>query len=201
MKKVLLTILVTAAVFAAGVGAGIWIQRTQPVPAPPIGLMGEIRDVPLTSTATAPKATNENLNQEIERMKPYIEEFKHKLEPIKAEFRDQLDAVLTAEQREKLKALSERNASATVTDASGKSRPRHTREGLDSLFPIVIVPNTLEKLTSELKLDATQQTAVQALLLKRRAKFLELVDTTPPPSLQLGRMAPLVPQIAHPPSK
>lgn len=193
MKKVLLTIVGTAAIFGAGVFAGMWMQRTQPVPAPPIGLMGEIRDVPLSGTAITPKPTNENVNEQIERMKPYIEEFKHKLEPIKAEFRDQLDAVLTPEQREKLKALNEKNAAANTPDPSGKAaRSRRSHDGLDSLFPIVIVPNTLEKLTTELKLTPEQQATVQALLLKRRAKFLELVDTSPPPSLQLGRIAPQI---------
>lgn len=204
MKRFLLTIFATACVFAAGVGAGMWIQRTQPFPAPPIGILGEIRDVPLSGSTPAPKQTNENLNAEIERLKPNIEAFKQKLEPIKAEFREQLDAVLSPEQRQKLKAWGEHNnASATDQPAAGKAppRPKKAHDGLDSLFPIVIVPSTLDRLSTELKLDQAQKAAVQSLLLKRRAKFLELVDTSPPPSLELRRIAPLVPQIAHPPSR
>lgn len=214
--KVLLTIVGTACVFAAGVFAGMWIQRTQPVPAPPIGVMGEIRDVPLTASSTpaaaapakAPVATDGvKLSAQIERMKPDIEAFRQKLEPIKTEFRDNLDAVLRPEQREKLKAWNERNTEKTenkdskdVKEAKGKPH-RPPRDGLDSLFPIVLVPATLEKISAELQLDEAQKQAVQALLLKRRAKFLELVDATPPPSLNLGKIAPLVPQVAQPPTK
>lgn len=207
MKKALLTILATACIFSAGVFAGIWIQRTQPVPAPPTGLLGEIREVPLSGTVASAKIPNENLPQlkaEIERMKPDIEAFKQKLEPIKNEFRDQLDALLTPDQIEKRKAMSERGVlpSSSVSSDDAKNTHAHrSRDGLDSVFPIVIVPITLERLTAELELTPDQRTAVQALLMKRRAKFLELVDTSPPPSLKLSRIAPLVPQIAKPPAK
>ncbi len=204
MKKVLLTVLATSCIFAAGVFAGMWIQKTQPLPAPPIGFLGEIRDVPFSrsmsggsyhpSTDAMPQ-----LAADIEKLKPDILAFKNKLEPIKSEFREQLDALLTDDQREKLKALNERIASTTSTDSTAGSA--RTPDGLDSLLPIVIVPGTLDRLSAELRLDGGQKAAVQALLLKRRTRFLELVDTSPPPSLQLRRIAPLIPHIAQPPSK
>lgn len=206
MKKVFLTVFATSCIFAAGVFAGMWIQRTQPLPAPPIGFLGEIHDVPLSSNAGAENANASadampRLAADLEKLKPDIVAFKNKLEPIKSEFREQLDALLSPEQREKLKLLNERVARATtVTDANGNSAQK-PRDGLDALLPIVIVPTTLERLCAELRLDEGQKTAVQALLLKRRTRFLELVDTTPPPSLQLRRIAPLIPQIAQPASK
>lgn len=200
MKKVLLTIFATSCIFAAGVFAGMWIQRTQPLPAPPIGFLGEIHDVPLSSNA-APNSSDAmpRLAADLEKLKPDIVAFKNKLEPIKSEFREQLNAVLSEEQREKLKLLNERVASAAVE--SNGSTARRPSDGMDALLPIVIVPTTLERLCAELHLDEGQKTAVQALLLKRRDSFLRLVDTTPPPSLQLRRIAPLIPQIAQPASK
>jgi len=204
MKKVLLTIFGTTCIFAAGVFAGMWIQRTQPVPAPPIGFLEEIRDVPLSNGAPRPSAPANDamprLAADIEKLKPDIVAFKNKLDPIKTEFREQLDALLNDEQREKLKILNERVASAGISDANGGATKK-SHDGLDALLPIVIVPTTLDRLSAELRLDDGQKAAVQALLLKRRARFLELVDTTPPPSLQLRRIAPLIPQIAQPASK
>jgi hypothetical protein len=207
MKKNLLTIVATIAVFTAGVFAGMWIQRNQPVPAPPIGIMGELRDVPLTGTPHAPNAEAHKpqdlvaLKSEMDHLKPEIEEFKRKVEPIKTEFREKLEAVLTPEQREKLKELSERFNNPPPQQPGKPEGPRRRGDGLDSLFPIVIVPATLDRLTDKLALSPEQRTAVHALLLNRRQKFLELVDTSPPPSLKLQRLAPLVPQIASPPQK
>jgi hypothetical protein len=50
---------------------------------------------------------------------------------------------------------------------------------------------TLERMTNELKLDDTQREKVRDLLRVRREKFVELVDSAPPPSLMLSRLAPL----------
>ena len=205
MKRALLTIVATVCVFAAGVFAGRWMQRTQPLPAPPMGIMGEIRDVPLSGSpggdASIAKTAREisQIKVEIERLKPEVEEFKKKLEPIKAQFRSDLEAVLSPEQRGKLKNLSERSSTPS-TGAEGPPRKRH-RDGLDSLFPIVVIPSTLEKLTVELELTAEQQTAIYQLLLRRRTEFLHLVDTSPPPSLKLGRIAPMIPRVAKPEAK
>lgn len=205
MKKIFLTVFATSCIFAAGVFAGMWIQRTQPLPAPPIGFLGEIRDVPLSSSNPSSDLTSSanampQLTADIEKLKPDIVAFKNKLEPIRTEFREQLDALLSEDQREKLKALNERITTNSPAEVNGGSTKK-PRDGLDSLLPIVIVPTTLDRLSAELRLDNGQKAAVQALLLKRRARFLELVDTTPPPSLQLRRIAPLIPQIAQPASK
>lgn len=205
MKRVLLTILVTVAVFAAGVVAGMWIQRTQPVPPPPIAIMGEIQEMPLGSrTVPSTSVANQDmpkLKAEIDKLKPEVEEFKKKLEPIKQEFRDELEALLTPKQNEKLRRLSEKSWTPPKPGEPHKKPSKSHRDGIDSLFPIVLVPNTLERLAVELKLSPDQQAAVHALLLKRRQKFLQLVDANPPPSLKLQQIAPLVPQVAKPEAK
>jgi hypothetical protein len=49
-----------------------------------------------------------------------------------------------------------------------------------------------DSLVKELKLDAEQQTKARELLKQRREKFLAIVDSTPPPSILLSRLAPAV---------
>jgi hypothetical protein len=197
MKQIFLTIAGTAVVFGAGVWAGMWMQRTQPLPPPPMGIMGEIRDVPLSGNGQPSSHGHADLKAELERMQPEIDAFKKKLDPIKDEFRQSLETQLRPDQKEKLKALSERWNSTTPPTTSHPGHPPHFHDGLESLFPIVLVANTLERLTDELKLDGAQQASVRDLLLQRRAKFLDLVDHSPPPSLRLGRLAPLAPQNAE----
>ena len=57
---------------------------------------------------------------------------------------------------------------------------------------MVFLPITVERFTQQLGLDAAQQARLRELLLVRRTKFLELADTTPPPSLQLLRIADII---------
>src|SRR5438105_1056545 len=110
MNKGFTIVVGTVAVFAAGLCAGMWIQRIQPVPPPPTTLMGELRDAPAAdpNARGAKPAANEEpseaLKGQIDRLKIEIEAFKKRLEPIKAEFNEGLMCVLTQEQRD-LKAV------------------------------------------------------------------------------------------------
>jgi hypothetical protein len=60
-----------------------------------------------------------------------------------------------------------------------------------TLAYFVVLPMTLERMSSDLKLDDAQRDKVKDYLRVRREKFIELVDTAPPPSLTLSRLAPL----------
>jgi hypothetical protein len=200
MKNPLLIVVGTAGVFSAGLGTGIWVERTKPVPAPPIGLMGELSDVPRGNIAHRPSTVSQperlpQLQAELDGLKTEIETFRKQLDPIKTEFNQGLNAILTAEQRDRLVAMNDRafGPSASVDGKSGKAM-----QPLDSMIPFVIVPSTLDRLTEELKLTDAQRSSVRLLLLTRRAQFLKLVDVLPPPSLKLGRLAPLIPTIAQP---
>jgi hypothetical protein len=51
---------------------------------------------------------------------------------------------------------------------------------------MVIYRPVLDRLTTKLNLDDKQHAQLQALLIERRNRLLALVDTTPPPSFQLG---------------
>lgn len=200
MNKGFVIALATLIGFAAGTFAGSWMQRTQPVPPPPTGVLGELRDVPLNSAPEnpdAPKPSGQPLPDEaLRQMKAEIDAFKAKVEPIKTEFRTQLEALLTPVQRERLKAMTERPPTpAPAPGSKAKPDPAKDRryrmfDGLDSTITLVVIPFTLARLTEELGLSYAQREAVHQLLIQRREKFLALVDSTPPPSFNLGKLAP-----------
>ena len=58
-----------------------------------------------------------------------------------------------------------------------------------------------DALHRDLKLDDGQQPKVRELLRTRRERFLALVDSTPPPSILLSRLAPVARKLATEPKK
>jgi hypothetical protein len=199
MNKGFVVALATLIGFAAGTFAGSWVQRTQPIPAPPTGgVLGELRDAPFSSAPEnpdTPKPSGQPLPDDaLRQMKVEIDAFKKKVDPIKLEFRAQLEALLTPAQRERLKAMSEKPP-APKPDSNEKPDPAKGRgyriyDGMDSTITLVVIPFTLARLTEELGLSHAQRDAVHQLLIQRREKFLALVDSTPPPSFNLGKLAP-----------
>jgi len=87
MNKGFTIVLGTIVVFAAGLCAGMWIQRSQPVPPPPTTLMGELRDAPVAGANARPakpvvnEEPSEALKAQIDRLKIEIDAFKKRLEP------------------------------------------------------------------------------------------------------------------------
>jgi len=71
-------------------------------------------------------------------------------------------------------------------------------EPIEGMTSAIVVPLTLEHLTTALQLDDGQKAAVRQLLLERREKFLALIDSTPPPSIGLSRLAPIINKLAAP---
>jgi hypothetical protein len=57
---------------------------------------------------------------------------------------------------------------------------------------------TLDRMATELNLDEAQRDKVRDLLRVRREKFIELVDSVPPPSLMLSRLAPMAQRLSQP---
>jgi hypothetical protein len=53
-------------------------------------------------------------------------------------------------------------------------------------------------MTTELKLDDAQREKVRDFLRVRREKFIELADGSPPLSLMLSRLAPVVQRLREP---
>jgi hypothetical protein len=199
MNKGFIIAFATLIGFAAGTFAGSWMQRTQPVPPPPSGgILSELRDAPLNSVPEnpdAPKPSGQPLPDEaLRQMKAEIDAFKKKVEPIKLEFRTQLEALLTPVQRERLKAMTEKPAPPKLKPGEKPDPAKDWRyriyDGMDTAITLVVIPFTLARLTEELGLSYAQREAVHQLLIQRREKFLALVDSTPPPSFNLGKLVP-----------
>jgi len=212
MKERLLIAVLTIVVFFAGLGAGVWTQRHRALLAPPIGLLGEIRghsfDVHL---AFNDPAAIVKINAEIERMKPDIEAFREKLDALNDDFREKFSAVLTPDQRAQFEKMHKRyeearraqraNALPAVQPSPGGATltlPLFS-EPVEGMTSIIVVPLAVDHLTDQLKLDDRQKAALRQLLLERREKFLALIDTTPPPSIRLNRLAPLINKLVGPP--
>lgn len=207
MKTGFVIALATVIGFAAGMFASSWMEGHQPLPPPPSGILTEVRDVPLPHSAPTPPfvpapPVGTPRPEALQQIKADIEAFKKKMDPVKTEFREQLEALLTPAQRERLKAMSERPPRPATQSASTKDTPPATPkapapsrsrsyDGMDSTITLVLIPFTLARFTEELGLDESQQAAVHQLLTRRRAKFLELVDSTPPPSINVGKVVPV----------
>jgi hypothetical protein len=58
-----------------------------------------------------------------------------------------------------------------------------------------------DSLIKDLKLTDAQQLKTRELLRDRREKFLAIVDSTPPPSIMLSRLAPAAQRLAPAPAK
>jgi hypothetical protein len=212
MKLRLLIAALTVLVFAAGFGASVWTQYHCPLLAPPVSLLGEIRDrnfdvrLPLNDPAAI-----EKINAEVERIKPDIDAFRQKLDALNQDFHQKIDALLTPAQHEKFERMHKRyeerraeraNSPLPIVESSPAGgttlKLPFFAEPIEGMTSAIVVPLTLDHLTTELQLDDRQKAAVHQLLLERRKKFLELIDSTPPPSIGLNRLAHIINQLAGP---
>ena len=212
MKLRLLIAALTVLVFAAGFGASVWTQYHCPLLAPPVSLLGEIRDrnfdvrLPLNDPAAI-----EKINAEVERIKPDIDAFHKKLDAINHDLHQKIDALLTPAQREEFEKMHKRyeqrrgeraNSSLPTVESSpaGGSvlKIPFYAEPIEGMTSAIVVPLTLDHLATALQLDDRQRAAVRQLLLERREKFLALIDSTPPPSIGLNRLAPIISKLAAP---
>jgi hypothetical protein len=216
MKRPLVISGLTVVVFAIGYIAGLRTERSRPVPAPPTTLMGEFTSkavtVPATATAAKPNGpqaasarspqNRAQLVAEIERLRPQIDSYRQRLDQIDAEFDGQLAAILTPEQRTHYAAGQKRRAERMakgLAEVAGGVKPLTDDEidqlrqrSLSGVLWMVAPTMKHDSLVKDLKLDAEQQTKARELLKQRREKFLAIVDSTPPPSILLSRLAPAV---------
>jgi hypothetical protein len=214
MKLRLLIAALTILVFAAGFGASVWTQHHCPLLSPPVSLLGEIRErnvdvqLPLNDASTIVQ-----INAEIERIKPDVEAFRQKLDAINHDLHQKIDALLTPAQREEFEKMHKRyeqrraeraNSSLPTVESSPSGgsvlKIPFFAESIEGMTSAIVVPLTLDHLTMALQLDDRQRAAVHQLLLERREKFLALIDSTPPPSIGLSRLAPIINKLAAPPA-
>jgi len=213
MKQRVLIALLTAAVFAAGFAARSWTESRRPLPPPPAKLMSEFSPVPKLPGANAKNADQRPLNRaklvaEIERLRPQIEAFRARMDRIDAEFDRDLAALLRPEQRERYAAQQKKwaervakGAAATAADPAPLSDEQIGRLQQRSLFNVLVMvapTMKLEWIKRDVKLDESQQAPVRDLLQVRREKFLALIDSTPPPSITLSQLAPVVQKLSAP---
>jgi len=206
MNKILPFILTTLIGFIVGILAGVWVMRTPPIPAPPASVLAEVSDAPLGSGATTPAALAATPDNQaaLGQIRAEMDDFRKKVDAIKATLRDQMDPLLTDEQRTLVKSWHERPSLPPAATAAAQPLPaapkaRNFYEGFDATITIIMVPYSLERLDANLHFTPAQKAAVLKLLIERRAKFLDLVDTTPPPSFKLIKLVP--PEAQVPPAK
>ncbi len=207
MKQRLLIALLTIIIFAAGFGAAVWTQRHCPLLSPPVGLLGEIRgrtfDVRLQVNDPAAIA---KINAEIERMKPDIDAFRQKLDALNEVFHQKFEAILTPAQREQFEKMHKRYQDDLRAKRAETPLPAvqpapaggatlklpFFAEPVEGMTAIIVVPLAVDHLSDQLKLDDQQKATLRQLLLERREQFLALIDATPPPSIRLNRLAPII---------
>jgi hypothetical protein len=159
-----------------------------------------------------PAAINRaKLVNEIARYHSEIETYRQKLEEIEADFVRELTPLLTPEQRERFAAHQKRFAdrrsrgiAALAADSSPLSDDqifRLQQRPLLSVLGEVALSMRYDSLQRDLKFDDAQQAKVRELLRARRERFLVLIDSTPPPSIMLSRLAPVAQKLATEPKK
>lgn len=207
MRDRILAVLVTLVVFATGFIGGLWAERHRPLPRPPGAFMGEFGAKPGgPPQRQGPPINRAQLRDQIEKLQPEMEAFTAHITEIYAEFDRDIEPVLTPEQREHYeKTFKAHHGFVPAPDMAGSDMPL-SDEQIDQLMQrpfrtlafFVVIPMTLERMGSELKLDDMQKGKVRDLLRVRREKFIELVDSAPPPSLTLIRLAPFAQRLVAP---
>jgi hypothetical protein len=204
MRDRFLAVLLTLVVFATGFGAGIWVESHRPFPGPPGSFLGEYGPGHGPSPRSAP-INRAQLIEQIDAIQPQMDAFMARINEIYAEFDRDMESVLNAEQLPIFEKLRAQRTTAPPPSAAAGNKPL-SDEQIDGLLQrpfhtlayFVVVPMTLDRLTNQLKLDETQRGKVRDFLRVRREKFIELVDSSPPLSLALSRLAPIAKRLEDP---
>ncbi len=219
IKQRLIVACLTIVVFGAGFAGGLWSEQHRPIPPPPAPLLGEFTSgqVPDKNAARAAAAQNSakpydraKLREDIDKLKPQIEAYRHRLDELDREFNAGLVALLNGEQKQiyetKAAAFQKRRAeneskatAASLAPLSEEEIARLRQRPFENAFWIVSFSERLERTTKDLKLDAAQTAELKRLLQARREKYLALVDSTPPPTFKLTSLATSVQRLLdHP---
>ncbi len=198
----LIVAVITLVGFIGGVAAGIWYEGHRPLPPPPVPFMSEFGR-PLPPPSHRPPVNRKELVARIEALRPQLEAFRRRMDEIGSQFDRDFDLLLNPEQKAKHAAeLRRRRASRGTPDTRPLSDDEITRIMRDqaewTVLGDVVIPFRLDRLTREFKLDDGQREKVRRLLLTRRTQFLELVDSSPPPSVGLSRLAQMVERLKEP---
>ncbi len=208
MQRRFFIALLTVVVFGAGYFARVWTEGQVPLP-PPLEPGGEFVPAPQSAAAKSPAShhklpTRKQLAAEIECLKPQIDMFRRRLHGIDVEFDHNLRAILTPEQRERF-AERERRRHNDPRELHSQGPLLTDRQimmlheqPLYAALDHISLSLKLTELNKDLNFTPAQRHQVRDLLLRRRDEFLALVDSVPPPSLILSRLAAVAQRIEAP---
>jgi hypothetical protein len=203
MKQRVLIALLTVVVLGAGYLAGIWTERHScKVPKPPqlLGELSTAKPAPANSLESTPAPDTAKLVAQIEQLKPEIEKFRVRMNQIDRELDRDIETILRPDQLEVFRGIVKKYADLRAQEAAANSLTtpltpeeivKLQQKPLYKMLAIVVVPMRLEWNVKDLQLDDAQKEQLREILKKRREKFLALVDSSPPPSLTLSRLAPM----------
>lgn len=205
MTQRLLALLVTLLVVAVGFGAGVVYERQRPVPPPPGFFLGEFGAGGRTGQPGDP-INRAQLAAELAKLRPDIETFRTRAMAIENEFDRDLEPILTPAQRlshaewlrrREAERQGSRSAAAEITPLTDDQIAQLLQRPMHALLATIVLPMRLDQLNRDLKFDEGQRSKVRDLLRVRREKFLELIDSSPPPSVMLSRLAPMAQRLGR----
>jgi hypothetical protein len=205
MRERALAALLTAVVFAIGFGSGMWVEGHRPVPRPPGGFLAEFNGRSPPRHVPQP-ANRAQLIEQIDAIRPQMEAFRARVNEIYSEFDHDIENILTPEQKSLYEKKFRSQRGLGPPPALAEDNKPLSDDQIEMLLQrpfrtlayFVVIPMTLERMTSDLNLDEAQRGKVKDFLRVRREKFIELVDTAPPLSLMLSRLAPIAQRLAQP---
>lgn len=218
MKQRLLIAIFTILVFGAGFASRMWIEEDQALPPPPSAPGGEFVRAPATPMANGKAEPRRGPDRakmiaDIEQLRPQIDAYRNRLDAIEAEFQRDFVPLLNAAQKEHYDAARKKRAedrakkeakekeakvaadTALLTD---EQIERLRQRPLWNALYSVAITWPFDRLNAEYKLDDAQKVKVRELLCARRTKFLDLVDSTPPPSITLSELARQTQKLVEP---
>jgi hypothetical protein len=195
MRERVQVVVLTMVVFVAGFLVGAWTQRARPVPPVPNGPLEEFRPVGLRPFSPpppprlwmlgfrlGPPISPSEMTVRIRLLEPQIIEFRKRVAVIEDNFRNQFGPLLNSNQKRELADLNE------SMPATPGPLPGCAGEAGNPFVPMIIYRPVLDHLSEILAMDPAQYNQFRTLLIERRIRLLTLVDQTPPPSFQLGRI-------------
>lgn len=208
MTQRLVIALLAIIAFAAGFGVRTWMEKDRAL-APPPAIGSEFLQSQSADKKPATKPFDRNqLRAEIEKLRPEIDAYRTRLDAIDADFEKAFQEILSPEQRalyaikeaawKKRRADRDARAAASSEPLSDEEIAKLRQRPFETAFWKISFASRLEQCTRDFHLDAAQRTRAKELLAERRAKYLALVDSTPPPTFKLTSIAASVQRLIDP---
>jgi hypothetical protein len=191
MKQNIGVVLVTIAIFLGGLVTGIWTQRTR-VAAAPFPLLHEFGDPHFPGHGQGGERPRPSAETE-----QAIAAYEAKVAVLREKYHARIAAVLDETQRAAFAARHEgggrppRPEGMPGAEPRREFRPGHGPSPMElPVIGMIFYRPLLDLMAADLKLTAEQRQKIDALLLERRAEFLQLIDQQPPPTFLQGPGAP-----------